>query len=406
VGLLDRLFSKKPSQEQFAEMIIEALKKGGATGLKYNAGEFSIRIESRNATFYLDNAYRDYCSRQTKEERTAGVGRYIAAFLDQFQVPEDLESAKPRLMPVVRDPAYFSLIRLKVRSEGGDASKLDYVTKTLAPGLVATVAYDSEHTIFNVNVPTLEKWQMDFDEGVKIATQHLRDRSDVKGFKQIIPGLYVSQFGDSYDSARVLLPDLLHCLNLNGDPVVFLPNRDQLWVTGVYDSAGIGAILKYGAESHFQQGHNLSPNLYLISNGALSLLLPEDAAQREKALSMKRQRQAMDYGQQAGYLKTLLTRQKMDVFVASCTMFKRKDESTFSMCVWSKGVDSLLPETEGISFQVNEAGKNLLVGWEAARRIVSELMEPFEDLWPIRYRVRAFPNEAQLAQLRQLAGTM
>src|SRR5262249_9379850 len=156
----------------------------------------------------------------------ASLQRYVSSFLEATPTPTDFDSARANLMPVVRDPAYFSLTTLKVRAEGKDASKLVYTTKPVAPGLVAGLAYDSERAIMTVNQSTLQEWGASLDDALDIAIQNLRDRTPANGFKLIAPGLYVSQFGDSYDSARLLLPDVIYRLTLNGDPVIFAPNRD------------------------------------------------------------------------------------------------------------------------------------------------------------------------------------
>src|SRR5262249_43551772 len=195
---------------------------------------------------------------------------------------------------------------------------------------------------------------------------------------------YVSQFGDSYDSARLLLPDVIYRLTLNGDPVIFAPNRDQLWITGKYDSAGLGAILKYGPDSHFKQGHGLSPNLYSLAEGKLVAFLPDDPAQRLLAESICRQRAAMDYHQQGQYLNAIHERENLDLFVAAYTLYKRKDETTFSISVWSNTIDSLLPKTDALAFMVNPRSKDpqdrLVVDWDAAFPIVSNLLEEQPDI--------------------------
>jgi len=46
----------------------------------------------------------------------------------------------------------------------------------------------------------------------------------------------------------------------------------------------------------------------------------------------------------------------------------------------------------------------LLVPWDAAREVVSDLMEE-TDLAPISYRVRRFPDERQRELHRELATT-
>lgn len=269
---------------------------------------------------------------------------------------------------------------------------------------MAAVAHDTEHNIMNVNRETLEGWGASLDEALQIATFNLRDKTSPNGMKEIGAGLFVSQWGDCYDSARILLPDILHKLSLNGDPLVFLPNRDQLWVTGRYNSAAIKVILTDGKASHFDQGHSLSPNLYVHAAGQWQLYIPKDEELRKLWLSIKRQRDNLDYSQQKGYLDKLYERRKQDLFVATCQVYKRQDETLFSRCVWSKGVDALLPETDFIVFiEALKSKDHFSVAWNDAMPIVQPLMERDPELFPVRYRVRSFPNDRQLAQLRQFA---
>jgi glycosyltransferase involved in cell wall biosynthesis len=404
VGLLDKLFSRRTTKEQFAKMVREALEKRGASGVQYHPEDFSLRIASADRTFYLDNAYRDYSHAQNGTDRNARFALYVSSFLEAPTMPKDLASARDHLMPIVRDPAHFELIKLKIRADGGDASKIVSEFKPIAPGLVAGVAYDTERSIMNVNASTLSDWGVSLAEALELAVDHLRTRTSEAGFKPIVEGLYVSEFRDSYDSARLLLPDLFYRLKINGDPIVFAPNRDQVWVTGSYQSSGIAAILKYGPESHFDQGHGLSPNLYLLADNKLIAYLPEDPAQKEAALAIRRRRDLMDYEQQAGYLARLHERQNLDIFIAGYKLFQRKDQSTFSLCVWSHGVDTLLPKTDYIAFMADHTTRDQFrVAWHDAFPIVSNLMQVAPDLEPVRYRVHQFPDAHQLATLRELA---
>jgi hypothetical protein len=404
MGLLNKLFLKKPDKDQFAKLVASALEKGGASNLRYDPSDFSLRVGSKDRTFFLDNAYRDYCHSENESGRKAGLARYVSSFLQTTQTPGDFASAKANLMPMVREAAYFSLAQLKFRADGVDASKLEYASRPIAAGLVAALAYDTEHNIMSVNQSTLQQWGAAFDAALEIATHNLRDRTPSNGFKQIAASLYVSQFGDCYDSARLLLPDLLYRLQLHGDPILFVPNRDQLWVTGRCNSPGIAAILKLGPDSHFNQGHGLSPNLYLLSDGKLVNYLPEDPAQREAILSIQRRRDVMDYAQQTEYLNAIHERENIDVFVASCSAYKRKDQGTFTLCVWTNGIDTLLPRTDHIAFLVDkQRNDHFTVPWESAFPVVEELLEVQPDWAPVRYRVRNFPDTPQLAQLRKRA---
>ena len=45
-------------------------------------------------------------------------------------------------------------------------------------------------------------------------------------------------------------------------------------MTGTNNLAGLTALLKAGAESHFKQGHPLSPDLYALLDGTWKLGRP------------------------------------------------------------------------------------------------------------------------------------
>jgi len=97
-------------------------------------------------------------------------------------------------------------------------------------------------------------------------------------------------------------------------------------------------------------------------------------------------------------------RENVDIYVASHKILERKDGFAYSVCVWTKGVDSSLPRAENIAFMVDpEGGDHFVVSWEAAASIVGNLLEEETEFVPVRYRVREFPNAAQIAELRRLA---
>ena len=402
MGILDKLFSKEPTREEFVKKMLEELTKRGATDIQYNSEARSLQFGSRKTIFYLDNAFTDYRAAPAKG-REGVIQHYASSFLQTPPAPMDFATVKSSLLPVVKDPSYFSMSRLLVQSDGKDISKMDFATKPIAPGLVAAVAQDTEHNIMNVGSGVLKGWGATFDEALQSAILNLRDKTNPNGIREIGEGFFISQWGDCYDCARILLPDVLHRLSLNGDPLVFLPNRDQLLVTGKYNSAAIRVMLTQGKASHFERGHALSPNLYVHTEGQWQQYIPEDEQLHKLWLSIRRQRDNLDYSQQKIYLEKLFQLQKKDVFVATCQLYKRKDESLFSRCVWTKGVDSFLPEADSIAFVADVKTKDVFsVAWKDALPVVLPLMERDPDLVPARYRVRAFPDESQLRQLRQL----
>jgi hypothetical protein len=175
-------------------------------------------------------------------------------------------------------------------------------------------------------------------------------------------------------------------------------------VTGKNDLAGLTTILKAGTASHFKQGHPVSPDLYVLENGKWSIYVPEDASLREMWLATRRQRNAIDYDQQKKIIDELHEQEDIDIFVAGYKLLERKDGKTFGVCVWTKDVDSSLPQADNIGFVVDpEAGDMFMVPWDAAVPIVGSLLEEEPEFVPVRYRAREFPSDAQVRELRKLA---
>jgi hypothetical protein len=332
------------------------------------------------------------------------ISKLVASFGSIAEIPADFASARAGLLPVIRDAAYYSLSELPRRKDAISDPGLEWQCKPLASGLLAGLAYDSEHNITSLNRKTLAGWGIGMDQAFSAAKDNLWEKTDPNRFAAQ-GGLYWGEWGDSYDSSRMLLTELIYRLSVNGDPVAFVPNRDIILVTGKDNLAGLRMMLKTGTESHFNKGHPISPNLYLLDDGAWTLYTPGEPELREICLENQRRRDALDYQQQKKLLDNLHERQGIGTFVASYTIYKYPQGTAYTACVWAKGVDSSLPRAEKIGFVVDAEKKDMFtVPWQAAMSIVSELLEEEPMLMPVRYRVREFPSEEQIDRLRQLEG--
>jgi len=404
VSLLDRVLSSKPSRTRFVEIVVRALEKAGIANVEQMADEFALKVGDGKSTIFLSNIYANYCS-ASRSRRPAVLAEFVNAAVSIPSlplIPVDFASVKPCLMPAIRDASHFGLMQLMQRKTGKADRGTEVVSKPLVGGLVVALAYDTEHNITSINHENFEKWGVSLEEAFAAAKDNLWEKTDPAKMAGD-GGVYWSQWGDSYDSSRMLLTELIYRLSVDGDPVAFVPNRNALWVTGTNNAAGLAAILKEGAESHFNQGHPVSPDLYVLVDGKWKEYVPEDATLRDAWMKTKRRRDAIDYAQQQELLNAIHEKEDIDIFVASYKIFERKDGLAYSACVWTKDVDSSLPRAERIAFMVDpEGGDHFVVPWEAAAPIVGNLLET-EDLVPVRYRVREFPNPEQIAELRRLA---
>jgi hypothetical protein len=416
MNFLEKVFSGKPSRADFAKMMIQALQKAGIETEDQSESDFSLKLAG-GATFFLGNVYANFCG-APRGKRQAIVSEFVAAaasISDLPSIPADFAAIKPSLMPVIRDAASFSIERLMNRKNGKDAAPravpfgggdmvtvdgIGELTKPVAEGLVVGLAYDAERTITSIYRDHFEKWGVSLDEAFKAAKENLWEKTDPNRLAGQ-NGIYHGEWADSYDSSRLLLTELIYRLSVDGDPVAFVPNRDQLWVTGTNNSAGLAALLKGGLEGHFKQSHPLSPDLYVLVDGSWKVHVPEDPALRELWMKIKRQRDAIDYAQQQKLLNEIHEIEDIDIFVASYKVYERKDGLAYSACVWTDGIDSSLPRSENIALMADvENPEYFVVPWEAAASVIGDLLELEPDLMPVRYRARQFPSEEQLARLR------
>jgi len=387
------------SQREFAEIVRRAFEESGSPGLEYREAEFALKFPGRDASVFLHNSYANFCS-SPLSARSEVVSRLVAGFTATPDIHGDFAAARSHLMPAVRDAAYESLSQLLSGKEELDPGK-KWQYRPLVDDLIVGLVYDTEHTITTVNHNKLNQWETGLDDALKIAKENLWERADPQRFTGK-GGMYWGEWGDSYDSLRMLLTEFIYRLDVDGDPVAYIPNRDALMVTGKRNTAGLRVILNAGAETHFKSGHPLSPDLFLLENGVWKTYIPEDPALQEIWRSTRRNRDAADYSHQKQLLDKL---QGSDgVFVASFMMFKSKDGVEFSACAWTKDVDTSMPRTEfvGLVTQV-ESKERVLVRGDDVMSVAGNLLEPDPRLIPPRYRARQFPSDEQMAQLRRVA---
>ena len=87
-----------------------------------------------------------------------------------------------------------------------------------------------------------------------------------------------------------------------------------------------------------------------------------------------------------------------DLFVATYSVYKRQDGSLFSVSVWSDGVRSLLPETDIVALHRGSTGQSAYVPMAELLRTCGDLMTATGHR-PVRYEVKAFPDDTRFAAL-------
>jgi len=398
MGLFDRFFSP-PGKNTFARLIAKAIRDAGETAqVRYDAHDFSLKAERPANILYLGNAYAEYRA-APRAARKDVLRRFVRTwFTYRREVPDTFADACPDLLPSVRSRSDFELTPLRLRAKGQGETVWPY--SVLAGNLGVGVVYDLPDSMMQVQQERLDSWCVTLDEALEVAYDNLRKRSG-KGFEQPSPGVWLSAWRDNHDAARLTIPDLLVQYEVRGDLVAAVPNRDILVLTGSEDEAGLEFLLSL-VEQQMEKPRPLSAVPVRLDG---KIWLPYRAGpesplhERFRLLQVKSVGQ--DYAEQAEALNALHERTGEDKFVGSYLAIKRGGE-VVTYCVWSEGVDSMLPRTDEIYFVHGTGGDKGEIAargsWDRVMGVVGGLAEPC-GLYPERYRVRVFPTPEQLAAI-------
>lgn len=400
MGILD-WFNRPPSPEQFAKRYAAFLtKKGYAGPFRFVADEFQFRIGPGDRIFNLHNVYRDYCG-AARRERDKVLARY-AHSLDVPELPGSFAAARTRLLPVLRAKSYLGTLARMARADGNDMG--EQASRPFSRDTVVMLVHDTEHAMQSVPAKTLDEWGVSFDDACQAALDNLRDISVAK-FDRIAPDLVVSDWNDSYDSSRVLLPDVLHQAGLGAAPVFMIPTRGRLLAASSANAAAMAQMVDVAHAVVQDEGRLVSARMYRLEGRTAVEFVPDDPA---VAANLKRLDMTFlgdDYAQQKAELDRIHERAGIDLFVATYAVYEMNGEPV-SVSTLGEGVDTLLPKTDAIAFvaQSEDDGKQRIrvVKWEDAWPVLGASMVRQDDD-PERYRISVFPPEHVLQALPALS---
>jgi hypothetical protein len=399
---LASLLKPRPEPERFAARVIAALRGAGAPEpLVYDAATFSIGVGPGSGRMYLTNLYAEYCA-SWPWVRRALLGRWCRVATLADQRPRKFVEARRALRPVVRDLTSLGVDIAPARAALGldppsePEPRAPLASTPLGPDYLVRLVLDLGEAMAFVNEDELRGWDVPFERALEYAIDNLRALSMPASFHTVSPGLFASTWQDNYDPSRVLLPELLRALPLHGRPVVAIPNRDLLLVTGADDVPGLRALaveLAAGLEAP----RPLGGAALILDDAGWRALTPRDGdADAMRALhTLAEQHRARNYAAQKEELETALGEA---VFVAS-VLGLDEDGALDTFTTWSRDVDTLLPEAAWVALYDPAAPEGpTLFPWAEVARVCGARMERIA-LVPPRWRVRSFPSDEERAAL-------
>ena len=399
MGFFDRWFGQ-PKLEDVARVATKWLRAQGFERVEFHRERTEIVAYQGDSPhqIFLGNLLHDY-QRTPRRERAALVERFMSGLTPGDEaVPERYEDARSKLMPVVRGAANIDIARLTSLKAEPRGDGLRLASKPLVGDLVVALVADLPNSMAYVNEDHLTKWSVSFEQALDDALDNLRGLPEHGGWDQLAHGVWSGQWGDSYESSRILLPDLIHRLGVS-NPVAMVPFRNTLLVTSAHNEAGIALMANVTSAMASENNRWLSFRLLRLDGTRWTeAQAPADARGALRALDLHGEADA--YASQKQLLEDILAARNEDVFVATCQLMQKEDGSVSSYAVWSEGVDALLPRADAVVFTHHEGQvlTQVIVPWATVQEHFAGLMER-TDHEPVRYRVRSYPDRTLLAQL-------
>jgi len=384
----------------FVRHALRTARRAGHPAARYDEDLFCIELDPERRLF-LRNVFTLWLEASATER--AELLWHFVCDLD-LRPPDDFAEARAHLFPRVRSASATSILELELRARG-EAFPSTTPRFPITRALEATLAIDFEQSILTMTeLPSA--WGVSEDEAWEIALENLRSVS-TEAFRELAPGLLASPWQDNYDACRICIPDLFEALPLQGAPVVAVPHRDHLLVTGSEHTAGLRAM---GARSMqlLTDDRSILGGAFVLRDGRWHPLptSPDDPATVELHRAYIHDR-AGDYEAQKQALEKLYTASGEERFVASFALM-REDATGIDRSVtsWTEGVCAAIPRADRVAFvrdPEHPEPEVVIVAWTDAEEVAGRYMTHDPSLYPERYLIDGFPDDAELATLRDRA---
>jgi hypothetical protein len=398
--------------DAFAHEALEALRAAGLRGeLRYDPERFLITIPElegqHGQTIFLGNFLDEYRARP-RGERFEALLRLVRFSAAPPKGPGTYAEARPVLVPVVRPRVYFdmlSLTELARPSDGGvKGGEVPVTWEPLGGVLGLALVVDTPDAMRFVGPADLAQWGVSFKQALADAMENLRRRSR-EDLAALAPGTCRGVWDDSYGSSRLLLDEVLRRCPVRGEPVVLVPNRDLLIVTGSKDDAGLLQAAELAMVAYEVPRPVDGRALRRTPQGWVPFLPPKGSKAWLAFRKLLVESQRREYAAQGEQLDQKHEQEGVDIFVDKVIPDEDARGNVFSQAVWVRGIDTLLPRVDRVICMDSDldpkAPPVAEVRWEVVERDVGALLAPVEGLYPVRYRLKGFPSAEQLARWKK-----
>ncbi len=213
-------------------------------------------------TLFLDNAYEEYL--RSPEGLQEVVTRYVASLLEASEL-RAVERAQ--IVPVIKDNAWIAESIAAVKERGGEGPAA-YVTESYNAQLTILYAEDRPNQIRYLIPQNLEELGLTAAELRPLAVENLR---------RLLPEIELHRSssvtritaGGSYEASLLLLDEVWNgkIVPVEGEPVVAIPTRDLLLLTGTETPGGLAQLREIASKSMAGSSYRLTDTLFVRRDG-------------------------------------------------------------------------------------------------------------------------------------------
>lgn len=418
------------SVEEFARTLLELLKtRHGVEGFRFDAVEGAILSEERGVSIHLANVHAEYTSRSGAEQQ-AYLDQVVAGLASTILAEEDLilEDVRERLFPHVWLTSTLANSDMANSGLGAPISERFATLPKwqLGQHLTAVLTVDEENTSRAVTMDDIDRW------GVSLVT--LCGEAEARLAKREMP--WASLASSEHATSQILMPseegglDYLvgRLVALPGSVPVDLPEgsmalaaaRSALTLLVPGDQDLEMALLKTCLEGEGLP-YPLQPLPLIREQGAWVNWSPPAGHPLARELrEAERQFLGELYGQQKSAIIELQNRftesdeedaddlppvERIPLEFISTFQLMQHEEGAelMSAAIWPSDAETLLPKVDVIVFSGGEDDDLIFAPWSIVERVMGDSLGPMPHTYPVRYRPREFPNEAQRKEIARLS---
>jgi uncharacterized protein YtpQ (UPF0354 family) len=277
MSLLKRLLTPRTSRtldaRQFAQAYADAARarfpKDGV-GVEADTADEGVQVrwslpDGSQVTQSLGNAYTAYT------KAPADLDAILAAHLDAAPAAAKPDAATRRdaILPVVKTRMWLAASTRQLQSAGaGDGDR--FVAEPLTDELMTVYVEDRPDAMSYVAPDHLAGLEVPRDALMPLARENLRrllPQLTIEGED----GCYGVRLDGNYDASLVFLTeDWRDRVEIEGDPVLAIPAREELLVCGTKDRHGQNRIRNIAAHIMARSPYGLSALLYVWRDGVLT----------------------------------------------------------------------------------------------------------------------------------------